>query len=188
MPNSLIRKQSKKAGLLRPFMSLFSRRSRSPYHQGAQSISANSTGASISAPQVNPQSTQYTAILELSTIPSVSASPMNSATSAPQVNPQGTENTPILELSTTPSGPLTWERRMKECGSTAYEGLKTAIQGIYDYSSSFPPLQTAAGVLLKISKAVDVRGSMCSTCKTLLMFHFTIREFQQIGQILNNLG
>jgi hypothetical protein len=36
----------------------------------------------------------------------------------------------ILELSTTPSGPLTWEDRLKDWGSTAYEGLKTAIQGI----------------------------------------------------------
>ena len=54
---------------------------------------------------------------------------------------------------------------MKEWGSTAYEGLKTAIQGIYDCSGSFPPLQTTAGVLLTISKVVDVRGSMCSACK-----------------------
>ena len=54
---------------------------------------------------------------------------------------------------------------MKECGSTAYEGLKMAIQGIYDFSGSFPPLQTAAGVLLTISKLVDVRGSLNSTCK-----------------------
>jgi hypothetical protein len=95
-------------------------------------------------------------------IASLSASP---TTSAPQVNPQGTEYTEILGLSTSPSGPLTWEHRMKEWGSTAYEGLKTAIQGIYDCSGIFPPLQTTAGVLLTICKVADVRGSMCSTCK-----------------------
>jgi hypothetical protein len=61
--------------------------------------------------------------------------------------------------------PLTWEHRMNEWGSTAYEGLKTALQGIHDFSGSFPPLQTTAGVLLTICKIVDVRGSMCSTYK-----------------------
>ena len=90
------------------------------------------------------------------------ASSTNSATS---VNPQGTEYTAILELSTPPSGPLTWEHRIKEWGSTAYEGLKTAIQGIYNCSGSFPPLQTTAGVLLTICKAVDVRGSLIATFK-----------------------
>ena len=54
---------------------------------------------------------------------------------------------------------------MKERGSTTYEGLKTAIQGIYDCSDLFLPLKTAAGVFLTISKVVDVRRSMCSTCK-----------------------
>jgi hypothetical protein len=65
---------------------------------------------------------------------------------------------------------------MKEGGSTAYEGLKTAIQGIYDCSGSFPPLQTAAGVLLTISKVVDVRGSMCSTCKCVINVSFCPSE------------
>ena len=61
---------------------------------------------------------------------------------------------------------------MKEWGSTAYEGLKIAIQGIYDCSSIFPPLQTTAGVLLTISKVVDVRGYMCALClSALLTFH-----------------
>jgi hypothetical protein len=96
---------------------------------------------------------------------SMSASPTNDATSAPQVIPQGTEYTAILDLSTTTSTPLTWEHRMKACGSTAYEGLKMAIQEIYDFSGSFPPLQTTAGVLLTISKLVDVRGSLYSTCR-----------------------
>ncbi|KIM71218.1 hypothetical protein PILCRDRAFT_758976 [Piloderma croceum F 1598] len=119
-------KQSKKSRLLRPFKGVFSRsRSHSPSHQ---SVIPPNTSASISA------------------------SPINSATSA---NPQGTEYTAIIELSATPSGPLTWEQRMKEGGSTAYEGLKTAIQGIYDCSGSFPPLKTAAGVFLTISKVVD---------------------------------
>ena len=63
----------------------------------------------------------------------------------------------ILELSMMPSGPLTWEHKMKEWGCTAYEGLKTAIQGIYDCSGSFPLLQMTAGVFLTISKVVDVR-------------------------------
>ena len=61
---------------------------------------------------------------------------------------------------------------MREWGSTAYEGLKTAIQGIYDCSGSFPPLQMTAGVLLTISKVVDVRGSMCSTCKYIINVSF----------------
>ena len=137
-------KQSKKSRLLRPIKSLFSRsysRSPSPSHQRAQSVTPHKASASISA------------------------SPTNSATSASQVHPQATEYTAIVELSTTPSGPPTWEHQMKEWGSTAYEGLKTAIQGIYDCSVSFPPLQTAAGVFLTISSLVDVRGSMCSTCK-----------------------
>ena len=116
-------------------------------------------------PKVNPQGAEYGAIIEPSTTLSITACPTNSATSAPQVNPQGTEYAVILELSTISSGPLTWEHRMREWGSTAYEGLKTAIQRIYDYSGSIPPLQTTAGVLLTISKVVDVRRSMCSTCK-----------------------
>ena len=95
---------------------------------------------------------------------SISASPTNNGTSAPGVNPQG-EYAAILELSTTPSALLTWEHRMNEWGSTTYDGLKTAIQGIYDFSGTVPPLQTTAGVLLTISKVVDVRGSVCSTCK-----------------------
>jgi hypothetical protein len=107
---------------------------------------------------------------------SISASPTNSATSATQVNPQGTEYTAIVELSTTLSGPLTWEQRMKEGGSTAYEGLKTAIQGIYDCSDMFLPLKTAAGVFLTISKVVDVRGSMCSTCKYVINVSFCVSE------------
>ena len=63
---------------------------------------------------------------------------------------------------------------MKECGSTAYEGLKMAIQGIYEFSGSFPPLHAAAGVLLTISKVVDVRGSFCTLRVNILMtFHTT---------------
>ena len=133
-------KQSKKSHLLRPFKGLFSR-SRSSFRQGAQSVIPDNERTSISA------------------------SSTNNTASAPQVIQQGTEYTAILDLSTTPSAPLTWELRMKECGSTAYEGLKTAIQGIYDCSAIFPPLQTTAGVLLTISKVVDVRGSPFSTCK-----------------------
>ena len=134
-------KQSKKC-LLQPFKGIFSRcYSRSSSPQGAQSVTPH-----------NPSS-------------SISAFPANSSTSAPQVNSQGTE---YLELLTTPSDPLTWEYRMKEWGSTTYEGLKTAIQGIYDCSSMFPPLQTTAGVLLTISKVVDVSGSMCSTFKYII--------------------
>ena len=62
---------------------------------------------------------------------------------------------------------------MKECRSTAYEGLKMAIQGIYDFSGAFPPLQMTAGVLLTISKVVDVRGSLYSHVNILIMFHIT---------------
>jgi hypothetical protein len=53
-----------------------------------------------------------------------------------------------------------WEHRIKERGSTTYEVLKTAIQGIYDCSGTYPPLQTTAGELLTISKIVDVCGSV----------------------------
>ena len=144
-------------------------------HQEAQSVTADNAIASISVsptstttftPQVNPQSPQGTQPVTPDTATaSISASQMKSVTPAPQVNPQGTEYTAILELSPTPSGLLTWEHRMKAYGSTAYEGLKTAIQGIYDCSAIFPPLQTTAGVLLTISKVVDVRGSPFSTCK-----------------------
>ena len=137
-------KQSKRSRLLRPFKGLFSKRSRSPSHQGTQSV----TTASISAP------------------------PANSATSASQVNPQGNAYTAVIGLSTAPSDSPTWKHQMKEWGSTAYEGLKMAIQGIYDCSGSFPPLQTTAGVLLTICKVVDVRGSTFSTCKYVINVSF----------------
>jgi hypothetical protein len=65
---------------------------------------------------------------------------------------------------------------MKEGGGTAYEGLKTVIQGIYDCSGSFPPLKTAAGVFLTISKVVDVRGSKCSACKYIINVLFCASE------------
>ena len=161
---------SKRSCLLRPFKGLFSRCyscSLSLSDRGAQLITPHNANASISAcattsmPQVNPQGTEYTPNINLSTTPFTSALPTNNATSA---NPQGSEYTSILELSTTPSSPLTGEQRMNEWGSTAYEGLKMAIQGIYDFSGSFPPLHTTTGVLLTISKVVDVRGSMCFTC------------------------
>ena len=160
-------KQSKKSRLLRLLKGLFSK-SPSPSHQGHPSVTPHNANASISActtygSQVNSQDTEYTAIVDLPTTPSVSALP--NAASAPQINPQGIEYTAILEPSTTPSGPLTREHRMKELGSTAYEGLKAAIQGIHDCSGIFPPLQTTAGVLLTISKVVDVCRSMCSTCE-----------------------
>ena len=189
MPDPPPVKQSNKSQrLLRPFKGLISRlhnRSPSPTPQGAQSVTPQNASASRSAlptnsatsvPQVNPQGTEYTAIVDHSTTPSISALPKNSATSAPQVNPQGTEYTAILELSTTPSGPLTWEHRLKEWESTAYQGLKMAIQGIYDCSSSFPPLQMTAGVLLTISKVADVRGSMRSTCTYIINVSFRPSE------------
>ena len=143
----------------------------SPSHQGTQSvtphnatasISASTTNDATSAPQASHQGAQ--SVTSNNARASLSASPTNNASSAPQVNPQGTEYTAILELSTTPSSPLTWEHRMKEWGSTTYEGLKTAIQGIYDCSGIFPPLQATAKVLLTICKVVDVRESLCSKC------------------------
>ena len=162
-------KKSKKARLLRPFKAikgLFS--SNSSSHQGVQiltpdnetdSTSTTPRNSTSSAPQVNAQSPQAAQSVTPDK-PIASISPSNSATTAPQVNPQSTEYMAILGLSTTSSGPLTWEHRMKDWGSTAYEGLKTVIQGVYDCSGIFPPLQTTAGVLLTISKAVDVRGSV----------------------------
>ena len=130
--------------------------------QGAQSLTQDEAIASISASPTNsatsPQRAQSVAFDKA--IAFISTSPTNRATSTPQVISEGTEYTAILELSSTPSGPLTWEHRMKEWGSTAYEGLKMAIQGIYDFSGSFPPLHTTAGALLTICKVVDVRGSV----------------------------
>ena len=162
-------KQSKKSRLLLPFKDLFSRifsRSPSPSRQGAQSltpdtaiaISASPTDNATSVPKLNPQSPQtaHSSTPDKATA-SISILPIDSITSAPQVNPRGTDYTAILELSSTP---LTWEHRMKEYGSSAYEGLKVAIQGVYDCSSIFPLLQATAGVLLTISKVVDVRGSV----------------------------
>ena len=166
-------------------------------YQGAQSVTTHNEKASISASptigatsasQANPPSHHRTqSVTPHNATASISASPTNDATSTFQVIPQGTEYTAILDLSTTPST-LTWDHRMKECGSTAYEGLKMAIQEIYNFSGSFPPLQTTAGVLLTISKVVDVRGSLCSVCKYTNSFISPIRGFQRIGRILNNLG
>ena len=200
-------KQSKKSQLLRPLKGLFSRlHSRSPSSSRA-SISVNDA---ISAPQASylaqsiiphnekvsasptigatsASQASYQGVNPHNATASISASPTNDTASVPQVIPQGTEYTAILDLPTTPSTPLTWEHRMKECGSTAYEGLKMAIQGIYDFSGSFPPLQTTAGALLTISKLVDVRGSLFSTCKYTNNIS-PIRGFLRIGRILNNLG
>ena len=156
-------KQSKKSHLLRPFKHLFSR-SRSSSHQGGQSVIPDNERASISA------------------------LPINNTTFVPQVIPQGTEYTAILDLSTTPSAPLTCELRMKECGSTTYEGLKTAIQGIYECSGIFPPLQTTAGVLLTISKVVDVRGSRCSSVNTLIMILISHQRVSANRTDLEHLG
>jgi hypothetical protein len=164
MSDPPIGKQSKKSRLLQPIKGLFSSRSRSPSHQGVQSVKPHNASTSISPSRTN------------------------SATSAPKVNPQGTEYTAILELSTTSSGPLTWEHRMKEWGSTGYEGLKSAIQGIYDCSSSFPPLQTAAGVLLMISKVVDVRGSMSTFKLLILTFRFSHQRVSANRTDLEQLG
>ena len=82
---------SQRTRLLRPFKSVFSRcysRSPSPSHRGAQSVTLHNANASISAcatsaPQVDPQGTEHTAIVDLSTMSSISASLTNGATSAP---------------------------------------------------------------------------------------------------------
>ena len=65
---------------------------------------------------------------------------------------------------------------VKYSGSTAYEGLKTAIQGFYDYSGIFPPLQTPAAVPLTLCKVVDVRGSTCSACNYFIETSFCPSE------------
>jgi hypothetical protein len=78
---------------------------------------------------------------------------------------------------------------MKEWGSTAYEGLKTAIQGIYDYSGIFPPLQATAGVILTISKVVDVRMDLCALrVNALLTFHFAHQRVSTNRTDLEQLG
>ena len=100
-------------------------------------------------------------------IASISASPSNSAT---QANPQGTEYAAILDLSATSSAPLTWEQRMKERGSTTYEGLKTAIQGIYNCSAIFPPLQAmpeCSWRLVNLLMCVD----LCALLVNMLLTH-----------------
>ena len=152
------------------------------------SKSVSPMNSATSTAQVNPQSPQGTQpVAPDDATASISASLKKNTTPAHQVNPQGTEYTAILELSPTPSGPLTWEHRMKAFGSTAYEGLKTAIQGVYDCSGVFPPLQTAAGVLLTICNVVDVRGSMGSACNYIIDISFApFRKLQQIRRILNN--
>ena len=174
-------KQSRKSRFLRPIKGLFSKlnsRSASPSNEGAQSVTPDNAGASRStlltnsattALQVNPPSHQ------LITHGIISSSSTDNAISAPQIN-QDTEYAAILSLPTTPSDRLTWENRMKEWGSTTYEGLKIAIQGIYDCSSIFPPLQATAGVLLTISKAVDVCGSLCSMCRYTNNFSYYASE------------
>ena len=158
-------KQSKKSRLLRPFKGLFSR-SRSLSHQdnAIASISVSPTNSAVFPQRVQP-------VTPDNAIASMSASPTNSATFVLQINPQGAEYTAILELSSTPSCPLTWEHHW---GSNAYEGLKMAIHGIYDFSGSFPPLHVTAGALLTIRKVVDVNA---------LTFHLHNREFQRIGRI-----
>ena len=154
-------KQSKKS-LLRQFKGLLSTRSsRLPSYQGAQSATTHNAGAS-STPQVNSQGSRSHSHQMVQSVTPHNAGASISASSAPQVNPQGTEYAAILDLSTTPSGTMILEDPMKDWGSTAYEGLKMAIQGIYDCSGIFPRLQATAGVLLTISKVVDVRESMCS--------------------------
>ena len=50
--------------------------------------------------------------------------------------------------------------RIEKMGSAAYEGLKIALQGLYDCSDMFLPLKTAAGILMAIIKIVDVSGSV----------------------------
>ena len=51
----------------------------------------------------------------------------------------------------------------QQIGSVAYEGLKTALQGLYDCSDMLLPLKAASGVMLTIIKVFDVRDSMlCS--------------------------
>jgi len=45
-------------------------------------------------------------------------------------------------------------------GSVAYEGLKIALQGLYNCSDMFLPLKTVAGGLMAIVKIVDVSGSV----------------------------
>ena len=169
--------QSKKS-LLRRFKGLLSS-SRSPSYQGAQSATTHNAGASISASSAPRVNTQGSLSPSHHPVTPHNAGASISASSAPQVNSQGTEYTAILDLPTTPSGPMTWEDWMKDWGSTTYEGLKTALQGIYNCSGILPPLQATAGVLLTISKVVDVRESMCSLCvNTILTFHLPIREFQ----------
>jgi hypothetical protein len=175
--------------MLRPFKGLFSRRSRSPSHQpvtpdnGSASRSASPANSTTFSPQVNSRS--HLGVQPVTPHNATATSPRNNATSAPEANTQGAEYTAILGLPTMPSGPLTWEHQMKEWGSTAYEGLKMAIQGIYNCSGSFPPLQTTAGVLLTISKVVDVRGSMCST---LLKFNFVHQRVSTNRTDLEQLG
>ena len=161
-------KQSKKSSLLRPFKKFLSRLSQSPSTQSVSTRNASASISAVSAPQVNPKAPvpqEAQSVIPHNASASISATAKTCATSATSAPQEGTEYTAILELPATPSDSLSWEHQMKEWGGTAYEGLKTAIQGIYNCSGMFPPLQTAAGVLLTISKVVDVRGSMCSKCK-----------------------
>ncbi|KAJ7756105.1 hypothetical protein B0H14DRAFT_3166369 [Mycena olivaceomarginata] len=81
----------------------------------------------------------------------------STASSVPSENSNSQDNpyAGIGGLPTTLPGPLTLGQRTKEGGRTAYAGLTTIVQGLYDCSDMFLPLKTAAGVFLTIDKIVD---------------------------------
>jgi len=58
-------------------------------------------------------------------------------------------------LPTIVAVPETRVQRAKEVGSVAYEGVKLALQALYDTTSMCPPLKTAVAGLLTIIKLVD---------------------------------
>ena len=76
-------------------------------------------------------------------------------------NPLHNVYTIIGGLPTEPLGPMSLGQRVKEVGGTAYAGLTTIVQSLYDCSDMFLPLKTATGVFLTIDKVASVRKTHC---------------------------
>ncbi|KAJ6543485.1 hypothetical protein B0H10DRAFT_2244444 [Mycena sp. CBHHK59/15] len=140
-------------------------RSPSPSPQMPQSVSGTQQTSALSS-----QFPRISAAISSANTVTLAASLANNAistTQAPPVtstaisllsnnsNPQDNVYAAIGGLPTTPPRPLTLGQRMRKEGGTAYAGLTTIVQGLYDCSDMFLPLKTAAGGFLTIVKIVD---------------------------------
>ena len=93
--------------------------------------------------------------------PGSNSLPPNDApsTSAPVPHQAGNtdEYAAISGIPTMPLDGLTPGQRMKERGSTAYQGLIAVVQALSDCSDIFLPLKAACNVILTVHKTIDVR-------------------------------